>query len=56
MCECFCCSLSRVIWNSDFDAEECGYDRPGIVSFYTCQNCGAEYEVFQPFPEEEENE
>ena len=47
MGECFFCN-TEVIWQSDFDAEELGREEEGIVSFYTCPECGSEYEVFQP--------
>ena len=47
MWECFKCGHRTVAWQSDFDAEDCGYDGVGIVSYYSCQNCGAEYEVVQ---------
>ena len=56
MWNCFKCGEDKVFWNSDFDADECGYEHPGIVSYYTCANCGSEYEVFEPFPEEEEED
>lgn len=54
MWECFKCGSRSVIWNSDFDSEDCGYEQSGIVSFYTCSKCGSEYEVFEPFSDEEE--
>ena len=51
MYKCFYCG-HEVIWNSDFDAEDCGHDsddcKGRIVTFYTCPHCGAEYEVLQP--------
>jgi len=48
MWTCFCCGENAVYWMSDFDSEDYGYEVAGIVSNYTCGNCGAEYEVFLP--------
>lgn len=52
MFECYCCRHRAVYWNSDADAEDAGYTEAGIVSFYTCGNCGAEIEMFIPIKEE----
>lgn len=41
---CFHCG-GKVIWNSDFDFSDYGYEGEGIVQNYTCSKCGAEYEV-----------
>lgn len=38
---------------SDENAEDAGYDIEGIVSFYTCGSCGAEYEVLTAINKEE---
>lgn len=54
MLNCFKCGEKAVFITGNASAEDCGYIDDGMVDFYTCQNCGAEYEVFQPFPEEEE--
>lgn len=35
----------RLIWQSDFTFEDCGYEGDGIVTFYTCINCDANVEV-----------
>jgi uncharacterized protein with PIN domain len=52
MPKCFICN-EEVIWGSDFSYEEVhGEDIEGVVSFFTCPNCGAEYEVTQRFEEE----
>lgn len=51
--ECFYCG-GRCIWNSDADADEVGYYEPGIVAFWTCSECGAEYEVYLKFKEEDD--
>jgi predicted RNA-binding Zn-ribbon protein involved in translation (DUF1610 family) len=45
---CPACGKQTAIWQSDFDAEDVGYIEPGIVTFYTCSNCGAEIEVYVP--------
>lgn len=49
---CWFCG-GRLIWGSDFDAEDLGYDRAGIVAQLHCSNCGAfvEYTLLE---EEEE--
>lgn len=52
MFECYCCRHMSVYWQSDEDAEDAGYTREGVVSFYTCGNCGAEIEVFMPTEDE----
>ena len=54
MYECFHCGKIAVIWDSDFDFSDCGYDGQGIVHFCHCTNCGAEIEYRIPIPEEEE--
>ena len=54
MWECFKCGNRSVVWSSDFDAEDCGYEQAGIVSYYTCSKCGSEYEVFEPLENDEE--
>lgn len=40
---CFFCSHT-LIWGGDHDAEECGYERTGIVTNLSCSNCGASWE------------
>ncbi len=45
-----------MIWQNDFDAEDCGYDQNGIVSFWTCAHCGAEYEIFIPVASDDDDE
>lgn len=46
MYECINCGHRTVYWQSDFDAEDIGYDEPGVVSYWTCAHCGAEIEVY----------
>lgn len=41
MYECFHCGAKAVVWDADFDAEDFGYDEPGIVHTCHCTNCGA---------------
>ena len=54
MFKCFICGEDGCIWGSDFSYEEVYQeDIEGVVSFFTCPNCGAEYEVTQRFEEEE---
>lgn len=52
MFECFHCGERTLCWDNDFDAEDLGYDQPGIVQFLHCENCGAEVE-YKLFDEEE---
>ena len=40
------CGRWGLCWDSDADAEECGYTDPGIVNFYHCTECGADIEVY----------
>lgn len=42
MYECFHCGAQAVSWDADFDAEDYGYECPGIVHCCHCNNCGAE--------------
>lgn len=44
MYECFHCGNKSVIWDSDFDYEDMGYEGEGIVHICHCTNCGAEIE------------
>lgn len=44
MYECFHCVMKSVIWDSDFDFSDLGYEGEGIVHFCHCANCGAEIE------------
>lgn len=53
--KCFICDEEAVGWEADYTFEDYGIpDRDGIVQTYTCHNCGADYEVYIPFPEEDE--
>lgn len=53
--KCWHCN-SNIVWNSDYDFEDLGYDGDGIVSILTCSNkkCGAEYECRLPLKKEKE--
>ena len=42
--QCFHCLAYAVIWDSDFDFDDFGYEGEGIVQFCHCTNCGAEIE------------
>lgn len=44
MYECFHCLQKAVIWDSDFDFSDFGYEGEGIVHVCHCSNCGAEIE------------
>lgn len=54
MYECFHCGQRSVIWQSDFDAEDYGYEEPGIVHECLCSHCGARITYFIPIEEETE--
>jgi hypothetical protein len=41
--KCFYCDC-KLIWQSDFDTEDYGIERQGIVSNYICSECDTEYQ------------
>tara|TARA_R100001129_G_scaffold78231_1_gene53259 strand:- start:188 stop:352 length:165 start_codon:yes stop_codon:yes gene_type:complete len=44
--KCFFCN-AEVIWNNDFDMEDIYPDSDhNVVSYYQCNACDTEYEVF----------
>lgn len=49
--ECYICG-GEVMWDADFDAEECGYDEKGIIHTFTCRDCGAEISVWERIEED----
>ena len=55
MYECFHCLQKTVIWDSDFDFSDMGYEGEGIVHICHCTNCGAEIEYKVSFGGEEED-
>ena len=54
--ECFHCLHRSVIWQSDFDFADYGYEGTGIVQNLICANCGAEIEYRVPFDVEEDED
>lgn len=56
MYECFHCGQRAVIWQSDFDYEDFGYEGQGIVHICRCANCGCEIEYRVPLDADEEDE
>lgn len=48
MFECFHCLTKSVIWDSDFDFSDYGYEGEGIVHVCHCTNCGADIEYRIP--------
>lgn len=56
MYECFHCGAKAVIWDSDFDYEDYGYEGEGIVHVCHCTNCGAEILYMVQCGDEEESE
>lgn len=56
MYECFHCCTKSVIWDSDFDFSDFGYEGEGIVHVCHCTNCGAEIEYRIPIPDEDKGD
>ena len=54
MYECFHCGHKAVIWDGDFDYEDC-FEGQGIVHALHCTNCGAEIE-YRILDKEEDDE
>ena len=54
MYECFHCLQKSVIWDSDFDSADLGYEGEGVVHFCHCANCGAEIEYRVSFNNKED--
>lgn len=54
MYECFHCGNESVLWDSDFDYEDMGYEGEGIVHICHCTNCGAEIEYRVPTTAEDD--
>lgn len=52
--ECFHCLRRTVVWQSDFDFEDCGLEGEGIVHILHCTHCGAEIQYNVPSEIEEE--
>ena len=50
--KCWFCD-GQLIWQNDFDTEDCGIDEEGIVSVLICSSCGANWEGVQIFEEQE---
>ena len=46
------CHEGELCWDSDADAEECGYTIDGTVSFYHCLKCGCMVEITVPYEAE----
>lgn len=54
MYECFHCMKRAVVWDSDFDFSDYGYEGEGVVHVLHCANCGAEIEYRVSDNDEEE--
>ena len=52
--ECFHCGSKSVVWQSDFDYSDFGYDGEGIVHICQCMNCGADIEYRIPIGDNED--
>lgn len=50
---CFICGHETIVWDNDFDAQDLGIEEEGIVSYFHCSKCGADYEVLRIENEEE---
>jgi len=46
----------KVIWGGDFDYEDYGIDREGIVSNLSCSKCKAYYECYLDLEENKDEE
>lgn len=51
--ECFHCLNKTLVWDSDENGDECGYEPYSIVQHLHCASCGAE--VMYLIPKEEES-
>lgn len=54
MFQCFRCGQNTVVWDSDFDFEDFGYEGEGVVNLCHCENCGATIEYRVPIHPERE--
>lgn len=55
--ECFHCGARQVLWDSDFNLEDYGYEGKGVIHDCHCLNCGAEIQYIIRFDKEgEEND
>lgn len=54
--ECFHCLHMAVVWDSDFDFDDFGYEGEGIVHELHCCNCGASITYVVPIEKEKEND
>jgi hypothetical protein len=52
---CWHCN-SKVIWGGDFDYEDYGIDREGIVSNLSCSKCRAYYECYLDLEDNKDEE
>lgn len=50
---CYCCK-SKIIWQSDFEISEFGGEDEGIVSVWSCPNCGADVYIVMKTEEDED--
>lgn len=50
---CPVCGCRTALWQSDYDAEDVGYEQPGIVQMFTCVHCHAEIEAYTPLTPDE---
>ena len=44
---CYCCGRKSLLWDDDIDAEDLG-EEEGIVSYYHCRSCGAQFTIYVP--------
>lgn len=40
---------SKLVWQSDFDFEDVGYEGDGIVSYWICPKCNSMHELVSDF-------
>lgn len=56
MAFCMLCG-SELIWQSDFDSEDLGYTKDGVIGVYQCSNsanCNTTFEIIDLFEEDED--
>ena len=46
MYECFHCGRRTVVWQSDYDFADYGFEGKGIIHYCHCANCGADIEYY----------
>lgn len=56
MYECFNCKSNKVSWKQDFSTEDYGMEIDGVVSRFSCPDCGARIIYIIPFDKGDKDE